>query len=105
MPASAQKQFAQMIPIEARKYIPVPISEVALDWWVIPKSTTKPEFGNEPKKTDPQEKLDVLLVAIHNETCLGFSRLSVKHHSRPVFLKLKFLVRFDQWPIQTWPAK
>jgi type IV pilus assembly protein PilM len=75
MPASAQKQFAQMIPIEARKYIPVPISEVALDWWVIPKPTTKPEFGNEPKKTDPQEKLDVLLVAIHNETLSRFQTI------------------------------
>src|SRR3989344_1438891 len=37
MPLVDDKQFAQMVPIEARKYIPVPISEVALDWWVIPK--------------------------------------------------------------------
>src|SRR3989344_3130059 len=32
MPMVPEKQLAQMIPIEARKYIPVPISEVSLDW-------------------------------------------------------------------------
>jgi type IV pilus assembly protein PilM len=69
MPALSQKQFAQMIPLEARKYIPVPITEVALDWWVIPKPTAKAiEFGDEAKKAETTEKLDVLLVAIHNET-------------------------------------
>ena len=31
MPVMPQKQLAEMIPLEARKYIPVPISEVALD--------------------------------------------------------------------------
>ena len=37
MPVEPQKQLESMIPIEARKYIPVPISEVALDWYIIPK--------------------------------------------------------------------
>ncbi len=36
MPKIAGKQLAEMIPIEARKYIPVPIAEVALDWFIIP---------------------------------------------------------------------
>ena len=30
------KQLASAVSLEARKYIPVPISEVNLDWWVIP---------------------------------------------------------------------
>ena len=37
MPAVPQKQLAQMVPLEARKYVPVPISEVALDWYIIPQ--------------------------------------------------------------------
>lgn len=37
MPDVDERQLAAMIPIEARKYIPVPISEVSLDWWVVPK--------------------------------------------------------------------
>jgi type IV pilus assembly protein PilM len=68
MPAAMQKQFPQMIPLEARKYIPVPITEVALDWWVIPKSTVKAtNFADEAEKAAQNEKVDVLLVAIHNE--------------------------------------
>src|SRR3990167_11086166 len=38
MPVLDQKQLPQMVPIEARKYIPVPMSDVTLDWWVIPKN-------------------------------------------------------------------
>lgn len=36
MPKLPEKKLSQMIPIEARKYIPVPIAEVSLDWFVIP---------------------------------------------------------------------
>ena len=32
MPVLDQKQLPQMVPIEARKYIPVPMSDVTLDW-------------------------------------------------------------------------
>ncbi len=69
MPAVAEKQYAQMIPLEARKYIPVPISEVALDWWVIPPDTNKAvKFDGEAQAAERKDKLDVLLVAIHNDT-------------------------------------
>lgn len=61
-PASIEKQLAQVVPIEARKYIPVPINEVMLDWFVV---------GSE-KKGDPAAKIEVLLVAIHNDTIAKF---------------------------------
>lgn len=69
MPANAQKQFDQMIPLEARKYIPVPMTEVALDWWILPKQNDKqvPVAGQKPVPT-AEDKVDVLLVAIHNQT-------------------------------------
>lgn len=57
MPNVGEKQLATMVPIEARKYIPVPIGEVALDWFAIPK-----------EDSSPQEKISVLLVAIHKDT-------------------------------------
>jgi len=31
------KELATIVALEARKYIPVPISEVNLDWWIIPE--------------------------------------------------------------------
>ncbi len=70
MPVVPQKQLSQMIPLEARKYIPVPITEVSLDWWIIPKSTDKSAdlTGEIDQKADQSDKVDVMLVAIHNET-------------------------------------
>ncbi len=70
MPEMDQKQLATMIPIEARKYIPVPITEVALDWWVIPKeesSFTEFEKAPAPGAKPPEKGIDVLLVVIHND--------------------------------------
>ncbi len=67
MPAVDEKQLAQMIPLEARKYIPVPISEVSLDYLVIPHNENiASEYQNSEAK--PAEKtIDVLLVVIHND--------------------------------------
>jgi type IV pilus assembly protein PilM len=37
IPEVPKKEIDSIVPIEARKYIPVPISEVSLDWSVIPR--------------------------------------------------------------------
>lgn len=67
LPAVDQKQLATMVPLEARKYIPVPISEVMLDWSVIPKSEIEPD-GEAPTNTGARGKIEVLVVAIHKDT-------------------------------------
>ncbi len=70
MPVMSQKDLAQAIPIEARKYIPVPIGEVALDWYVIPKDKN-PETDQMAMDSDGRplpQKLEVLIVALHNDT-------------------------------------
>jgi len=70
MPMLSYKQLSAMIPLEARKYIPVPIGEVTLDWSIIPKEGNTPEVEKEkdPKAPVRIERADVLLVAIHNDT-------------------------------------
>jgi type IV pilus assembly protein PilM len=67
LPKVDEKQLAQMIPLEARKYIPVPISEVSLDYLVIPRNESiASEYQNSEEL--PEEKtIDVLLVVIHND--------------------------------------
>ncbi len=67
MPSSEEKNYAEMVPIEARKYIPIPISEVTLDWWAIPKDEkTVSEFQN-GKKVEDDKITEVLLVVINND--------------------------------------
>lgn len=66
-----ESQLANIIPLEARKYIPVPIGEVTLDWFVIPQEVEdyvndNIEDGNAEKMV-AESKLEVLVVAIHND--------------------------------------
>lgn len=90
VPAADEKQLAQIIPIEARKYIPIPISEVALDWWVIPKEQAGltsfepdvPMMGQTPVPGEKKfiEKMQVLLVVIHNDAIANAQEI-IKHAS------------------------
>lgn len=70
MPIPDEASLATMIPLEARKYIPVPVSEVALDWRVIPKRDQDIDAispGGDPAAPLAKAKTaEVLLVAIHN---------------------------------------
>jgi type IV pilus assembly protein PilM len=68
-------QLAKIIPTEARKYIPVPISEVTLDWFVIPQESES--FGNEEGSSIPS-KVEVLVVAIHNNTLAQYQEIVKK---------------------------
>lgn len=49
-----------IIEFEARKYIPVPVSEVQLDWFIVPKMGPQDE-------TNAREMIEVLIVAVHND--------------------------------------
>lgn len=48
-----------VIELEARKYIPVPVSEVQLDWFIVPEPV--------PEGAPTPQKIKVLLVAVHND--------------------------------------
>lgn len=90
MPAVEQKQLAQMIPIEARKYIPVPLSEVMLDWWVIPKPDTRDMEPDEGESKLPQlEKVDVLAVAIHNDAINKYQQIVQKVELEASFFEIE----------------
>lgn len=68
-----QKQLQEMIPLEARKYIPVPISEVTMDWWVVPNQFDDSLDFVESVDEDNNRtgvstrKVQVLVVSIHND--------------------------------------
>lgn len=76
MPQMQEKQLAQMIPIEARKFIPVPITEVSLDWFVIPKIDPEPDdYEGVPEGQHKMPQIEVLVVAIHNDVLQNFSTI------------------------------
>ncbi|HET8581467.1 MAG TPA: type IV pilus assembly protein PilM [Candidatus Paceibacterota bacterium] len=73
MPKVGESQLSRMIPIEARKYIPVPITEVTLDWFVIPEKHEEDAFDRVQEETEMQKTgREVLIAAIHNETIRNF---------------------------------
>ena len=72
MPDIGEKQLKDMVPIEVRKYVPVNISEVMLDWRVIPK------IGQEEQQQQENShlgKVDVLTVAIHKDTITRYQKV------------------------------
>ena len=70
LPAQVKEsEFPNIIPTEARKYIPVPITEVSLDYFLLPKKQSSFEEDNNPDvQKDTAEKNQVLVVAIQNDT-------------------------------------
>jgi type IV pilus assembly protein PilM len=88
LPQMSEKQIAQMVPIEARKYIPVPIQEVALDWFVIPKIESDGQLlKNKEGKTVPAT--EVLTVAIHNDVLSNFSSVVAKSGLNTSFFEIE----------------
>lgn len=89
MPNVDYKQLSQMIPIEARKYIPVSINEVDLDWKIIPKNKDSSlEFDNEEKSEEKKSsnKIIVLVVAILKDIVAKYQEIISE-----TSLDLKFL--------------
>ena len=76
-----EDQLPQIVPIEARKYIPVPISEVTLDWFMIPQEVTTFENDAMDKiksDTSSDPTVEVLVVAIHNDTLTKYQEILKK---------------------------
>ncbi len=63
-----EKALSTAIPIEAKKFIPVPLTDVSLDWYVIPE---REDSGTESRviaESGGEAKMSVLVVATLNET-------------------------------------
>lgn len=62
-PQVSEKELVSAIPYEARRYIPIPISEVVLDWEVL-------------GTTEERDKMEVLLIAVPREIVEKFKRIA-----------------------------
>lgn len=82
MPDLGRKKLNEMIPLEARKYVPGNISDMFLDWLIMPQEK-KRSAGNEP------EKVSVLVVAIHNEAIKRYQEIIKKAGLNLGFIELE----------------
>jgi type IV pilus assembly protein PilM len=75
-----ESQLSKIVPLEARKYIPVPIGEVTLDWFMIPKEAEFIENnGSSEEGKEPVKQLtEVLVVAIHNDILSQYQEILKK---------------------------
>ena len=66
LPSINQKDISGMVMNEARKYIPIPLTEISLDWWMVPEKEVYGDSENENEEPE-QKQIDVLVAAVRNE--------------------------------------
>ncbi len=66
VPKVEDSELRTMMPFEARKYIPIPLTEVQMDWWHIP---TTVNIGA------AERMINVVLAAVKNETLTTYDRI------------------------------
>ncbi|MCD5384664.1 MAG: type IV pilus assembly protein PilM [Candidatus Pacebacteria bacterium] len=95
MPNVSKDQLNTMVPLEARKYIPVSTSDVTIDWFVIPENKEQ-EKGDKIKDvysksttSKTQNMLSVFLVAIHNSTLNDYQSIMASAQLNTSFYELE----------------
>ncbi len=72
LPEMSQRELEKAIPYEARQYVPVPISEVILDWTIVGKV----RGGQSEAGLVEPPKIQVLLVAVPKEIVNAYTRIA-----------------------------
>lgn len=73
LPELSAKELESAVPFEARSYIPVPLSEVVLDWLVIPSSSAA---ASPVAVARAGGKVNVLLIAVPKEVVSKYQRIA-----------------------------
>ena len=76
LPVMTQEELPQAVSYEARQHIPLPLSEVTLDWQIIERKV--------PEKTAP---FKILLVAVPNDVIEQYQRIAQESHLELVSLE------------------
>lgn len=77
-PKADEKELQKIVPREAQKYIPVSLSEVALDWWVMPKidsEGTPAESASQENNAETNTTMKVLIAAVHNDVLVKYNSI------------------------------
>ncbi len=87
VPPVPDKQISEVVALEARKYIPVPLDEVMLDWSMIPKEDSY--VTDEENSSTEKRSMDFLVVAIHNEYLSNYQSIVTGSHLNPGFYEVE----------------
>lgn len=92
------KEQKTVIELEMRKYIPVPISEVQLDWFVVPEAEPSQFSSEDAPEKKGTEMIEVLLVAVHNDelarlkSAISGAGLSASFYEIEIFSTIRAVV-------------
>jgi type IV pilus assembly protein PilM len=75
MPNLGESKLKEMVPLEMRKFLPVGISEVMLDWKVIPDISDTSSRDDENIGEKAFKNVDILTVAIHKDTITKYQEV------------------------------
>jgi len=89
LPPLADKHISEVIALEARKYIPVPISEVMLDWSIIPREDSYTTDDSDTPADKAKEGQNVLVIAIHNEYITNYQSIMAGCGLLPSFYEIE----------------
>lgn len=73
-----QGSLATVVPAESKKFIPVPLTDVSLDWYVIPRREDSGIESRVLAESGGDAQMSVLVVATLNETLVKYTELMQK---------------------------
>lgn len=109
VPLVVDRNMDEIVRFEARKYVPVPLSEVEMDWWVLNEGKGGEEetadYGEEEKvgkvlgessiaKEGKRQVVEVLLVVIHKEIIQKYHSVVTKAGMNIKFFEIEL---FSSW--------
>lgn len=86
-----ENEMTTIVATEARKYIPVPITEVTIDYFVLPKKEPSFEEANNPNfiQTDMGAKKEVLVIALQNDAVSRFRTITTQAALEASFFEIE----------------
>jgi type IV pilus assembly protein PilM len=79
LPASIEERdLPTVIPNESKKFIPVPLTDVSLDWYVIPRREDSGVESRVLSESGGEAQISVLVVATLNETLIKYTEILQK---------------------------
>jgi type IV pilus assembly protein PilM len=74
VPKVQDAELKTMMPLEAKKFLPIPLSEVQVDWWHVPPTPAEIAAGDDVNV----KSMDMVLAAVKNDVLEMYNRIVTK---------------------------